>query len=324
VATDVPGGAISWGGAQFGLSDTDVLVHMRGAGAARTLLNWRDRNGSVLSTVAEPAGYWEPSLSHNGARVAVVVGQDVGDIWIYDLEREMRTRFTFDPADDRTPLWSPDDTHLAFSSARNTEGEIYMRPTSGQGDARLLFTANQQVELTDWSSDGRLLFFNQINPSEGGSDIWTLDVHTSEAMPLLSGSWFEDASLSPDGRWLAFTSNESGKIEVYVQSFPEAAGRWMISNDAGPGPSSRPAWRGDGRELYYLRGGALVAVPVTGDATFSFGTPKTLFSMSVTTATADYAVSEDGQRILTNELPPADPSKVGARLIQNWTQALAR
>jgi len=98
----------------------------------------------------------------------------------------------------------------------------------------------------------------------------------------------------------------------------------MVSNDKGPSPASRPAWRSDSRELYYLRGSAVVAVPVTGDATFSFGTPRTLFSVSVTTASADYAVSEDGQRILTNELPPADRSKVGARLIQNWTAALER
>jgi Tol biopolymer transport system component len=322
VATDIPGGGISWGGAQFGTSEADVLVHMRGAGATRTLLNWRDRSGKVLSAVGDPAGYWEPCLSQDGTRVAVSVGQDVGDIWIYDLGRDMRTRFTFDPADDRTPLWSPDDSQLVFSSTRNAEGQIYVRPTSGQGDAKLLFTANEQIELTDWSSDGRLILFNRLNPSDGGSDIWTLDMHTSEAMPLLSGQWFEDANLSPDGKWLAFTSDESGTYEVYVQSFPAAAGRWMVSSDAGPSPASRPAWRGDGRELYYLRGGAVVAVPVTGDATFSFGRPRTLFSVSVTSASADYAVSEDGQRFLTNELPPADPSKIGARLIQNWTAAL--
>jgi hypothetical protein len=141
----------------------------------------------------------------------------------------------------------------------------------------------------------------------------------------LSGKFEQtDASLSPDGRWLAFVSDESGKAEIYVQSFPGAKGRWMVSSDAGPRPAARPRWRSDGLELYYLRGGAVVAVPVTGDATFSFGTPKTLFSVSVTTASANYAVSGDGQRILTNELPPAGPGKVGARLIQSWTASLAR
>lgn len=298
---------------------------MRGVEAAQTMLNWRDLDGEVLGTVGDPAGYWEPCLSHDGTRIATAVGQDVGDIWIFDLERDMRTRFTFDSADDRTPLWSPDDSRLAFSSTRNAQGEIYVRPTSGQGDAQVLFTANTQVELTDWSSDGRLIFFDRLIPSDHGWDIWTVDTQTSEATPLLSGKFDQmDASLSPDGKWLAFASDESGKTEVYVQSFPEKTRRWMISSDAGPTAAARPRWRSDGRELYYLRGGTVVAVPVTGGATFSFGTPRTLFSVNVTVSTADYAISEDGQRILTNELPPADPSKLGARLIQNWTAALNR
>jgi Tol biopolymer transport system component len=139
----------------------------------------------------------------------------------------------------------------------------------------------------------------------------------SEAKPLLSGRFQQtDARLSPDGDWLAFVSDESGKPEVYVQSFPEAARRLTVSSDAVPRAASQPRWRSDGRELYYLRGGTIVAVPVTGDATFSFGTPVTLFSVSVTSSNADFAVSEDGRRILTNELPPADPSKIGARLIR--------
>jgi serine/threonine protein kinase/Tol biopolymer transport system component len=250
VATDIPGGAVSWGGAQFGTSEADVLVHMRGAGAARTLLNWRDRDGKVLGSVGDPSGYWEPCLSHDGIRIAVSVGQDVGDIWIYDLVSDMRTRFTFDPADERFPLWSPDDSQLAFSSARNAEGEIYVRPTSGQGDAKLLFTADTQIGLTDWSSDGRLIFFNRLDLSDNGNDIWIYDMQTSQATPLLSGKFEQtDASLSPDGRWLAFVSDESGKAEIYVQSFPGAKGRWMVSSDAGPRPAARPRWRSDGLSL---------------------------------------------------------------------------
>ena len=323
VATDIPGGGISWGGAQFGTSEAGVLVHMRGSGAANTLLKWRDRTGEVLGTIGEPAGYFEPRLSNDGTRIAVSVGQNAGDIWILDLGSEMRARFTFDPADDRTPLWSPDDSQLVFSSMRNTQGEIYLRPASGKSDAKLLYTAGVQVELTDWSRDGRLIFFHQQDPGNGNSEIWTLDTQTSEAVPVLSGNWFEDASLSPDGRWLAFVSYESGKSEVYVQAFPDAAGRWMVSSDGRPSDVTRPTWRDDGRELYYLRGSALVAVPVTGDATFSFGRPETLFNISVTSVSGAYSVREDGQRILTNELPPTDQSKIGARLIQNWMSALS-
>jgi dipeptidyl aminopeptidase/acylaminoacyl peptidase len=324
VATDIPGGSISWGGAQFGVSQ-GVIVHMRGAGATETLLQWRDRGGAVLSTLGDPAGYWELSRSHDGAHTAVSLGLDVGDIWILDNETGMKTRFTFDPADDRSPLWSPDDSRLAFVSSRVAQGEVYVRPTSGQDDASLIYSVEAQIELTDWSSDGRTIFFNTLDVNSG-DDVWTLDTQTHEAKPLLSGKMDESyACLSPDGRWLAFVSNESGDRELYVQAFPEAGGRWMVSTDTGPTDANRPRWRSDGRELFYLRGGVLMAVPVTATGgTFSFGEPRKLFSVSVTSASSYFAVSKDGQRILTNELPPADRSKVGARLIQNWPALLAR
>jgi dipeptidyl aminopeptidase/acylaminoacyl peptidase len=206
----------------------------------------------------------------------------------------------------------------------DSEGRIYVRPTTGQDDATLAFTANVQVELSDWSDDGRIIFFNRINPNEGTSEIWALDIQTFEATPILKGQWFENASLSPSGKWIAFTSDESGKNEVYVQSFPKASGRWMVSTDVGSGGAARPLWRHDGLELTYLRGGSIVSVPVTGDTSFSSGVPKILFGVSVTNASSDFAVSSDGQRILTNELPPTDQNKIGAGLIQNWMAALVR
>ena len=322
LAVDVPGGAVSWGGAEFGTSESGLLAHLRGAEATNTLLQWRDRVGKVLEIVSVPGAYSEPRLSHDGTRIATSVGKDAGDIWIYDLQHDMRTRFTFDPADERTPVWSPDDDQVAFVSGLSRDREVYVRPTSGQGDPRLLYSADTQIQLTDWSNDGRFLFFSRVNPK--GSDVWTLDVQKSEAVPLLSGSWFEGARLSPDGKWLAFTSYESGKQEIYVQSFPVAGGRSIVSSDAAPGDAALPTWRPDGRELFYLRGSEILAVPVTAGASFSFGTPKVLFSVSVTVNSPDYSVSADGQRILTNELPPADQSKIGARLIQNWPRALTQ
>jgi len=322
LAVDVPGGAVSWGGAEFGTSESGLLAHLRGAEATSTLLRWRDRDGEVQEIVSAPGNYAEPRLSHDGTRIAAAVGRDAGDIWIYDLQRDVRTRFTFDLADERTPVWSADDGQLAFVSGRSSNREIYVRPTSGQGDPRLLFSADTQIELTDWSRDGRSIFFNRLNPQ--GSEVWTLDVQKPEAAPLLTGGWFEDARLSPDGKWLAFTSGESGKAEIYVQSFPAAGGRSIVSSDAAPGNAAFPTWRPDGRELFYLRGSEIFAVPVTADASFSFGTPKVLFRVSVTVNSPDYSVSADGQRILTNELPPADQSKIGARLIQNWPRVLTQ
>ena len=119
--------------------------------------------------------------------MAVAAGQDVGDIWIHDLQSDMQTRFSFDPADDRTPLWSPDDRQFAYTSAQTSIGGIYLRPVSGQEPAKLVFDAKTQIALTDWSRDGRHVFFNYLEPSENGWDTWALDMESYEAEAVLAG-----------------------------------------------------------------------------------------------------------------------------------------
>ncbi|MDB4324706.1 serine/threonine-protein kinase [bacterium] len=327
VASDVTGGAISWGGAQFGASEDDVLVHLRGRQAAQSVLTWRDHDGNLLETIGEPGGYWDPALSNDGSRLAVAVGTDAADIWIYELERDARKRVTFDPADDRQPLWSPNDRRLAYSSAQQDAGEIWIAPTSGEGDAQLVYTAGTSITLSDWSNDGRLIFFDyQQLVGDNDLDIWVFDLQTSEAREYLSGKFSQSsARLSPDGEWLAFESEESGNSEIYVQRFPEADGRWVVSNDGGVRGAYTPVWGDDGRELFYLRGNSLQSVPVTPGAGFAFGTPQTLFGVIVKSGGANgIVVTDNGQRILTNELPPADPNKAGARLIQNWATSVTR
>jgi Tol biopolymer transport system component len=325
VATEIPGGAVSWGGAQFGVSDSGLLVHLRGARIMSTVLQWKDRDGNMLNTLGDPGGYWEPKLSHDGKRVAVAAGQDAGDIWIHDLQGNLQTRFSFDAADDRTPLWSPDDRHLVFNSAQESVGGIYLRPVSGQEPAKMVHDAQTQIALTDWSRDGRHVFFNHLVPDEGGWDIWALDMETFEATAVLASPDDQsDGSLSPDGKYLAFSSDESGQTQIYVQSFPEAAGRWMVSGDKVAGRATRPLWRGDGKELFYIRGSALMAVSVATDNGFSFGTPQYLFSLNLNSMNASYDPSQDGQQILTNEMPATNRDQVGARLIQNWSELLRR
>ena len=325
VATDIPGGAVSWGGAQFGVSATGLLVHMRGARVMSTVLQWKDRAGSVLSTLSEPGGYWEPKLSHDGTRVAVAAGQDVADIWIHDLQSDMQTRFSFDPADERSPLWSPDDRRLVYTSAETSIGGIYLRPVSGQEPAQLIYDAKTQISLSNWSRDGRHVFFNYLEPNENGWDTWALDMENFQAEAVLAGPSDQvEASLSPDGKYLAFSSDESGQTQVYVQSYPAAAGRWMVSGDKIAGRANHPLWRGDGQELFYVRGSALVAVPVATDNGFTFGTPRYLFSLNLNSTNAAYDPRQDGQQILTNEMPTTDRDQIGARLIQNWTALLKR
>jgi Tol biopolymer transport system component len=326
LASDVPGGAISWGGAQFGASEADVLVHLRGTQSSHTVLTWRDQEGNVLGTIGEPDNYWSPALSHDGSRLALEIGTDASDIWVFDLERDSRTRFSFDTASDRFPLWSPDDGRLAYVSAQKAEGEIWIRPTSGQGDARLVFTAGTNIALTDWSSDGRLILFDyQQLVGDDDLDIWAFDTETSEVKACVTGRFSQsEARLSPDGRWLAYSSDESGMNEIYVQGFPDADGRWMVSNDGGARGAYAPVWGDDGRELFYKRGNSVLAIPITPGAGFAFGTPRPLFDLIVKSGAGSRLVITDrGQRILCNELPPADSSRSGARLIQNWSTALA-
>ena len=201
-----------------------------------------------------------------------------------------------------------------------------MRPTSGQGEAQLVFTAGTSISLTDWSSDGRLIFFDyQELVGDNDLDIWVLDMQTLEAKAYLSGKFTQgEARLSPDGRWVAYSSSESGKSEIYVQGFPKADGRWMVSNDEGARGAYTPVWGDDGRELFYRRGNSVLAIPVTPGVGFAFGTPRTLFGLiSKSGAGSALVITDKGQHILCNELPPADPSKSGARLIQNWSTALA-
>jgi Tol biopolymer transport system component len=326
VASDVSGGAISWGGAQFGASDADVLVHLRGTQSSNTVLTWRDPDGNVLDTIGEPGNYWSPALSHDGSRLALEIGTDASDVWIIDLERDSRTRFSFETASDRYPLWSPDDDRLAYTSAHEAEGEIWVRPTSGLGDAQLVFSAGTSIALTDWTNDGRWILFDyQHLTGEDDLDVWGIDMQTSETRAFVSRKFSQgEARLSPDGRWVAYSSNESGKNEVYVQGFPEADGRWMVSNDGGTRGAYTPVWGDDGRELFYKRGNSVLAIPVTPGAGFAFGTPRPLFDLITKSGGGSaLVVTDKGQRILCNELPPTDPSKSGARLIQNWSMALA-
>ncbi len=326
VATDVTGGVISWGGAQFGVAEEDLLVHLRGTDSLLSVLAWRDREGKLLETFGEPAGYWDPALSHDGRRLAVAIGAntDSVDIWIYDLERGTRIRFTSDPALERSPVWSPDDERLAFVSGRGKTNEIWVQSVSGRAAGERVFASDTEIIVRDWSQDRRRILFNYLERADDSVDIWAFDLETSEAEPLISGKFEQQQpSVSPDGKWLAFMSDESGQTELYVQTVENPDRHWMVSSDGQATWAWNPYWRSDGRELFYLRGRTLMAVPVTPGAGFPFGMPRPLFAARVKSgAGSNYVVAQDGERILTNELPPTDPSMSGARLIQNWSAAL--
>ncbi len=324
ISANVAGGGISWGGAHFGVSPDGALVSLRGAGATFSRLVWRDREGNQLGTVGEESSYAELDLSHGGKRLAVVDGGHTSDVWLFDLDRNVRTRFTFDPADDRSPLWSPDDERIAFVSSRQSVGEVYVRPVSGNQAPSLLFSTGTNTVLGDWSSDGRWIIYESLSLGEDTWDLMAHDTVEGVQVPIATGPFVQQfPALSPDGRWLAFASGESGRQEIYVQPFPEGPGRWMVSTDGG----TRPMWTREGRELVFFDADAddVYAVEVGGGDTPSFGAPERLFVSTIRTGTGNLSVmSDDGQRFLAVERPLVDRSEQSASLILNWRRMVER
>ena len=299
-------------------------------------LTWFDREGKVLESVGDPGVYRTLALSPDGKQVAVERAdpQNAGnrDIWLYDFARGVTTRFTFDPGWDGTPVWSPDGSRIAFTSNRGGQFDLYEKTSNLAGQDELLYKSSDVKAPSGWSPDGRfLLYFNPIPPSH----IWLLPLGaaTDRKPVLLDDSKFNlaVARFSPDGRWIAYSSDESGRNEIYVRPVdPSSAigssaaggavvtGKWMVSKDGG----TTPIWRRDGKELLYIGlDGSAMAVEVNTSGVFKAGTPKALFRLPPGVLFWD--ISPDGKRFLM-----AAPSGVTAQspftIVLNWQSSLKK
>ncbi len=308
------------GHAALAISQSGTLVYAA-AGARDNRLLWVDRHGREAQAVASADGWRDIALSPEGLRVAVQrIVPDANDIWTIDLVRGVPSRFTFSPDVDDDPVWSPDGTTIAFSSTRDDVPGIYQKPASRPGDDTLLFTNHAPVHPSAWSPDGRFLLFEQTSAASA-SDIWVLPMHGDHSPhPYLASSFSEeDASFSPNGNWVAYTSDESGRHEVYVQSFPEPHEKVQISNGGGVSPR----WAPSGRELYFLSTDSrLMAVEVTPGNALQAGTPTPLFDTSVDLGAHRYAPDRDGRRFLLN-VGPAESSASPLVVVLNWAGHLA-
>jgi Tol biopolymer transport system component len=316
--------------AALSASSEGTIAFRTGPPGAKRQFVWFDRAGRELSRIggAEHVGPSYGSLSPDARRLAVQRTRDGNtDVWLLDLERGgTPLRFTTAPEADIAPLWSPQGDSIVFSSLVNFAGEnaprafrLFRQPLTG-GPAEVLIRESPATQATDWSKDGRFILYRTVEAGQGDNDIWALEVgRDRQPFPVVKTPFMErDAQFSPDGKWIAYQSNESGRFEIYVQRFNAAGERERISPNGG----AQVRWRADGRELFYLTlDNQLTAVPVslserdvrTGPATALFrapvGAPQGI-------ALHNYIVSQDGQRFLLDTIveEPAPPIVV----ILNW------
>jgi eukaryotic-like serine/threonine-protein kinase len=315
----------------------DGSVAYRSAGAARRQLIWFDRAGKKLGVAGEPdsVSMNAPELSPDEHRTAIDrTMQGNRDVWLMDLVRGNLTRLTFDPATDGFPIWSPDGTRIAFESRRKGSYDLWLKASSGGGTEELLMETPNNEWPFDWSRDGRYLLYYKDDPKTG-SDLWALPMSNAQQQTagdrkpiVIANTPFDESrgQFSPDGRWVAYETNESGRFEIVVQRFPNPNGKWQVSTMGG----IQPRWRADGKELFFIAlDRRMMAVTVNARPAlaqgekdgFDAGSPVALFPTSIYAGTANpvgkaqYAVSRDGRFLINTVL---DDAAAPITLLMNW------
>jgi eukaryotic-like serine/threonine-protein kinase len=308
----------------FSASQNGVLVYRTGiSGTTDMQLTWFDTQGKLLGTVAEPAPFGRLALSPDGMRAAMgrLDAQGGSDIWIVDLQGNAVSRFTFGsgtPSAD--PVWSPDSSRIIFRSARMGVYNLYEKSTTGADDEAILLASSSSKAPTSWSDDGRFILFHTVSDPKRKADIWVLPLEGDrKPAPLVATEYDEsDGRFSPDGHFLAYISDESGRPEIYVRQFSgTSVGRkWRVSTSGG----TYPRWRRDGRALFYLGAdGTITQVEVNTNAGFQAGAVQTLFKLPA--RVTGYDVTGDGKRFLVGA-PVEQDAQTPFTVALNWQQGL--
>jgi Tol biopolymer transport system component/tRNA A-37 threonylcarbamoyl transferase component Bud32 len=284
----------------FSVSENGRLFAQKSSEASSSRLIWFDRNGKELGVVGTPDVFSNVALAPNGRSVAVDKtenGNQNTDLWTYDLQPDSSPKqFTFDSAIDAMPVWSPTSDRLLFTSSRQRVFKLYMKNTDGAQEETLVVPTDTDCFPNDWSLDGKHVLYGR------GRDLWLLTLpELTSSLFLKAPATLKNGKFSPNGKWVAYVSNESGKWEVYVTSFPGARGPWRVSTGGG----EQPRWAADGREIFYLADGKLMAAPVSTEAAFDHRTPVALFDVNPRDILAAseqivYDVDRSGQRFLIN------------------------
>jgi len=311
------------GQVDYSFSSNGTLVYVPDTGdtSAKRTLVWVNRQGLATPLIEDRQAYRRPRLSPDGQRVAVAVQSAANqDIWIYDIGPGTRMRLTVE-GNNFSPVWTPDGNRVTFAADRDGTRHLYWKPADGSGQAEPLLSMNSENRPipTSWSPDGESLAFYD---SSGARDIWVLP-REGDASTFVATAFDERSPMfSPDGRWLAYVSDESGRDEIYVQPYPGPGGKWPISTEGG----TEPRWSADGHELFYRLGDKLMIVEVQSEPAFTSGRPQLVFEGPYLTddpfATPNYDISPDGQRFLMIKQELAEQAQI--HVVLNWFEELKR
>jgi len=319
-------------------SEIGTLVYGQGSVPTKLQMTWFDRSGSILSRLGDPGFFGNLSLSPDQQTVAVSLPSRNStnlDVWLFNVATGSRSQLTRNPGRITAPVWSPDGKSIAVEAERN--GAVSLRQISIDGtvDAALVEDSPNTSPArglaggytpTSWSNDGRFIAFTRRGPS-GSPDIWALPLFGDrKAFAVVDTPSAETSGVfSPDGRWIAYTTDESGVPRVVVQPFPGPGRRYVVSSDSG----HHPLWRADGKELFYIsesasRPGTLMAMPIAMGSQLEAGTPERLFGAGAPGSSLGqtYAVTKDGRRFLTNERPRQQQVETPLTVVVNWMAAL--
>ncbi|MFY9530333.1 MAG: protein kinase [Candidatus Acidiferrales bacterium] len=315
-----------FGVADFSTSADGSLAYVPGGSSAgEATLSWVDRNGATQALPAPPRAYMFPRLSPDGQQLAVGIQSPNPGLWLYELGRGTLTRLSSASGIIPYPTWTPDGKRVTFLAAPGGPVNIYWMAADGSGAAESLTTGENYKAPGSWSPDGRVLAFTEQDPTAGWK-IWVQSLEGDrKARPFLQTTSFEGGPMfSPDGHWLAYESDESGRVEVYVTPFPGPGGKWQISTEGG----TEAVWARNGRELFYRNGDKMMAAAVETKPAFAAGKPKLLFEGHYETSLyafqPSYDVSPDGKRFLMVKASERESVATRINVVLNWFEELKR
>jgi Tol biopolymer transport system component len=306
-----------------------VLLYQSRSASGVSQLIWFDRSGKQTGSLGAAGDQSNPRISPDGKRVALnIIDLQTGnmDVWIHESSGGIATRFTSHPSFDVLPVWSPDGRQIVFSTARRGLLNLFLKSSRGVNSEESILGLKRSVYPTDWSPDGQVILYQAFDATTN-LELWVLPASGDrKPIPFIKATFgVSHGQFSPDGRWVAYSSNESGRWEIYVAPFPGPGGNWKVSSAGG----SEPRWRRDGKEMFYLApDGVLMSVDVKEGPTFDADVAKPLFQthrreLISSVDLFSYDVSADGQRFLVNT-DVGEVSSPSLTVVLNWAAELKK